>query len=121
MGRTVEALRRSDFTRYSTDNVEEGEWRPDAVVLEEPEHLNWYSFVEGHSSVGVRPRIMWLVLYTRIMSDMLQQKGCAPVRSGTWSHPIVGPHKACAALLMARWMTNGHCHRIVKLSGTLPR
>ena len=36
-------------------------------------------------------------------------------------HPIVGPYKACAALLMARWMTNGHCHRIVKLSGTLPR
>ena len=121
MGRTVEALHRSDFARYSTDNVEEGEWRPDAVVLEEPEHLNWYSFVEGKASswrsstdhvVGV--------IHTHYVRYAATERMC-PGPLGYLVHPIVGPYKACAALLMARWMTNGHCHRIVKLSGTLPR
>ena len=44
MGRTVEALDRPDFERYDDrGGVERGAWAPDAVVLEEPEHLNWYS------------------------------------------------------------------------------
>lgn len=121
MGRTVEALARPEFRRYSEAGEEEGPWRPDATVLEEPEHLNWYSYVEGKpSSWRSNSDHVIGVVHTHYVRYAATERMC-PGPLGYVVHPIVGPYKACAALLMARWMTNGHCHRIIKLSGTLPR
>lgn len=121
MGLTVEQLSAEAFARFDGEGgVELGPWSPDAVVLEEPEHLNWYSFVDGARSAWRQfPHVVGIV-HTHYVSYAATERACGgPL--GALVHPIVGPFKATMALLMSRWMTNGHCHRIVKLSRTLPR
>jgi len=121
MGLTVEQLSTEAFARFDGEGAAEiGPWSPDAVVLEEPEHLNWYSFVDGARSAWRQfPHVVGIV-HTHYVSYAATERACGgPL--GALVHPIVGPFKATMALLMSRWMTNGHCHRIVKLSRTLPR
>ena len=121
MGRTVEALPRADFRRYDGGGgAEAGAWAPDVVVLEEPEHLNWYSFVDGDASAWRSQGHVVGVVHTHYVSYAATERACGGLL-GELVHPFVGPFKAMMALLMSRWMTNGHCHRIVKLSNTLPR
>ncbi|KAH8058001.1 digalactosyldiacylglycerol synthase [Aureococcus anophagefferens] len=119
MGRTVEALPRADFRRYDGGGgAEAGAWAPDVVVLEEPEHLNWYSFVDGDASAWRSQGHVVGVVHTHYVSYAATERACGGLL-GELVHPVVGPFKAMMALLMSRWMTNGHCHRVVKLSNTL--
>ena len=123
MGLTVEALRSDGFERFDgvTGAVDVGGFAPDVVVLEEPEHLNWYSFVDGTKSSWrtLCPHVVGIV-HTHYVSYAATERACGGLL-GELVHPVVGPFKAMMALLMSRWMTNGHCHRIIKLSDTLPR
>ncbi|KAH8098144.1 digalactosyldiacylglycerol synthase [Aureococcus anophagefferens] len=118
MGRTVEALPRADFRRYDGGGgAEAGAWAPDVVVLEEPEHLNWYSFVDGDASAWRSQGHVVGAVHTHYVS-YAPRSACGGLL-GELVHPVVGPFKAMMALLMSRWMTNGHCHRI-EFGGTLP-
>ena len=78
-------------SRYSTDNVDKGEWWPDCVVLEEPEHLNWYSFVEGHpSSWRSSTDHVVGVIHTHYVRYAATERMC-PGPLGYLVHPVVGP------------------------------
>ncbi|KAJ8601477.1 hypothetical protein CTAYLR_005701 [Chrysophaeum taylorii] len=113
MGETLEALDRIELypaqQRYN--------FEPELVVLEEPEHLNWYAY---RSSRGWRDVATVVgVAHTNYVSYAKTEK--LPTILGVLVHPIVGPFKAFFTLMMARWMCQAHVHRLIKLSGAIPR
>jgi len=77
MGLTVEQLSAEAFARFDGEgNVELGPWSPDAVVLEEPEHLNWYSFVDGARSAWRQfPHVVGIV-HTHYVSYAATERAC---------------------------------------------
>eukprot|EP00980_Cylindrotheca_fusiformis_P009374 scaffold2047_cov129-Cylindrotheca_fusiformis.AAC.53 len=75
----------------------------DICILEEPEHLNWYR----------APRDSWTSKFKHVVGIIhtnyfvyAQEQPAAFVR-------------APAMRLLCSWMCRAHCHRIIKLSGTL--
>jgi len=75
----------------------------DIIVLEEPEHLNWYR----------APGESWTKKYKHVVGTVhtnyfvyAQEQPAAFIR-------------APGMRLLSAWMCRAHCHRIIKLSGTL--
>lgn len=77
----------------------------DVCILEEPEHLNWYR-APGESWTKKFPYVVG-ILHTNYFSYALDQPA-ALIR-------------APAMRLLCSWMCRAHCHRIIKLSGTLDK
>lgn len=75
----------------------------DIIVLEEPEHLNWYR-APGESWTNKFKHVVGIV-HTNYFVYAQEQPG-ALVR-------------APAMKLLCTWMCRSHCHRLIKLSGTL--
>ncbi|KAJ1457433.1 hypothetical protein M885DRAFT_514973 [Pelagophyceae sp. CCMP2097] len=123
MGETVELLDGSGkFERYTHEGILDGQmWHPDVVVLEEPEHLNWYAYRDGDRSSwrGQFPHVVGVV-HTNYVRYAATERVCGGI-VGEMCQPVVGPLKALAALLFAKWMCAAHCHRVIKLSGAIPK
>lgn len=75
----------------------------DIVILEEPEHLNWYR-APGENWTTKFKHVVGIV-HTNYFVYAQEQPG-ALIR-------------APAMRLLCAWMCRAHCHRIIKLSGTL--
>ena len=75
----------------------------DLVVLEEPEHLNWYR----------APGENWISKYKHVVGI---------VHTNYFVYATEQPAafiRAPGMRLLSSWMCRVHCHRIIKLSGTL--
>jgi len=77
----------------------------DICILEEPEHLNWYR-APGESWTKKFKHVVG-ILHTNYFQYALDQPA-ALVR-------------APAMRLLCSWMCRAHCHRVVKLSGTIDK
>lgn len=79
------------------------EQKADICILEEPEHLNWYR-APGESWTQKFKHVIGIVHTNYFV--YAQDQPAALVR-------------APAMRLLSSWMCRAHCHRIIKLSGTL--
>lgn len=77
----------------------------DVIILEEPEHLNWYR-APGESWTTKFKHVVG-ILHTNYFQYALDQPA-ALVR-------------APAMRLLCSWMCRAHCHRVIKLSGTIDK
>jgi len=77
----------------------------DICILEEPEHLNWYR-APGESWTKRFKHVVG-ILHTNYFSYAMDQPAA-----------IV---RAPGMRLLCSWMCRAHCHRIIKLSGTLDK
>jgi digalactosyldiacylglycerol synthase len=77
----------------------------DICILEEPEHLNWYR-APGESWTKKFKHVVG-ILHTNYFQYALDQPA-ALIR-------------APAMRLLCSWMCRAHCHRVIKLSGTLDK
>ncbi|KAL7580794.1 hypothetical protein ACA910_001072 [Epithemia clementina (nom. ined.)] len=77
----------------------------DICILEEPEHLNWYR-APGESWTKKFKHVVG-ILHTNYFQYALDQPA-ALIR-------------APAMRLLCSWMCRAHCHRIIKLSGTIDK
>lgn len=75
----------------------------DIMVLEEPEHLNWYR-APGESWTRKFKHVVGIVHTNYFV--YAQEQPAALIR-------------APAMKLLCTWMCRSHCHRLIKLSGTL--
>lgn len=114
MGETLELVEDDKLVVYPS-NVKG--WKPDLIVLEEPEHLNWYAYRRDKGWRDLCPVVG--VVHTNYAGYAKTEE--LPGRLGSLVHPVVGPVKGAITLAMARWMCQAHCHKIIKLSGTIPK
>lgn len=120
MGETLELVQDHRLVRYGPfgNECSSSVWKPDLIILEEPEHLNWYAYRRDSGWRALCPVIG--IVHTNYAGYARTERAFRGLL-GELVHPAVGRYKQFMALTMARWMCQAHCHKIIKLSGTIPK
>ena len=105
----------------------------DICVLEEPEHLNWYR-APGENWTSKFKHVVGIVhtnyfvyateqpaafIRVRFISNQLCDFVCFQEYASNSICFLVPIPKAPGMRLLTSWMCRAHCHRVIKLSGTL--
>ena len=122
LGETLETF--GDLERFTAgeDKGVKAAYVPEVVVLEEPEHLNWYAYKGGDESAWRKFSNVVGVVHTNYPMYARTEKVLPRWLLGDIFDPLLlGPIKGFFTLAIAKWMCAAHCHEIVKLSKALPK
>ena len=123
MGETLEYVETVERYGLNSEEVTAStkEWLPEVVVLEEPEHLNWYAHRAGWRSAWRRfPNVVGVV-HTNYPTYARTEGSGLPLLGFLLDPLLIGPFKSLFTLGISKWMCRAHCHEVVKLSNALPR
>uniref|UniRef100_A0A7S3JNK5 digalactosyldiacylglycerol synthase n=1 Tax=Aureoumbra lagunensis TaxID=44058 RepID=A0A7S3JNK5_9STRA len=128
MGETVEqieslerfSLLEDNFTANKM-NITSALYLPQIIVLEEPEHLNWYAYRNGAQSAWRRFPFVIGIIHTNYVVYARTESVSRIKWINKILQPIFGSLKAYATLGISRWMCAAHTHAIIRLSHSLPK